>query len=217
MKLFSVFITLLFLIPGFSVAQNQVRISLFPGYLLINSDKPAVGDDASKTDWVFGGNVSLTTEYRGLPIEVAVGYSEGNSTVYTYFSTAEHLNPPSFDIDLRYRTLPVEAFYRHQISEGITLLGGLNMTAQHRVLQYDESFNVPNDRLLSFGIGLSGIVRADFFTFSSGNGSVFGSVSSRYTEFLIHHANGRNLDDFTMRHLTLSPEIGVHFKMGAPR
>lgn len=217
MKFISLFLALLLIVPHISVAQSQWQISLFPGYHLINSDKPAVGDNAYKTNWIFGGTVSLTTEYQGQPIEITAGYSEGNSTVNTFISTSEQFDPPSFDIELRYRALPIEALYRHQISERVTLLGGINLTAQHRVLQYDEKFNIPNDRLLSFGMGLSGKIRAILSTFSSGNGAVFGSLSARWTEYIVHNKRGRKLDDFTLRHLTVYPEIGVKLDINALR
>lgn len=209
MKFYSFILTLFLLFPAISLAQHQVQISLYPGYHLINSDKPAVGDNAYKTNWIFGGTVSLITEYQGHPVEITAGYSEGNSIVYTFISTAEHFDPPTYDIELRYRTLPVDALYSYQISERVTLLGGINMAAQHRVLQYDESFNISNDRLLSFGVGLSGKMRATLSTFKSGNGAVFGSLSARWTEYIIHNKRGRKLDDFTLRHLTVYPEIGV--------
>lgn len=218
MKLSYLIIALFPFLPAISLAQPQVQISLFPGYHLINSDQPAVGDNASKTNWVFGGNVSLQTTYRGNPIELTVGYQEGNSTIFTFVSTAELFDPTTYDFDLRYRTLPVEILYRHKINTRFELLGGINVAAQHRIIHYsgnDERINFPNDRLLSLGIGLSGKLRTQLFTFSSENGAVFANLSARWTEFIFHNKRGRKLDDFTLRHLTVYPEIGVKFNLNA--
>lgn len=192
-------------------AQDQIQFSLFPGYHVINSDQPTPEDN--KTNWIFGGNVSLSTEYKGYPIELSVGYSEGNSRVHKLVASIDIPNPPTYGVNLLYRTLPIEAYRKFQLGKRFKVLAGLNLTFQHRILQYDERFSIGNDRLFSIGLGLSSKIQTNLFTFNSGNGAIFGNLAVRWTEFIFHDANGRDLDDFTLRHVAISPQIGIAWSL----
>ncbi|MCH8569530.1 MAG: hypothetical protein LAT67_14755 [Balneolales bacterium] len=63
------------------------------------------------------------------------------------------------------------------------------------------------------GIGLSGKIHFVLNSFSSGNGKVFLNLSARWTEFLFHDEKNRNLDDFTLRHITLIPQSSVAYRL----
>lgn len=44
-----------------------------------------------------------------------------------------------------------------------------------------------------------------------GNGHTFVNLAVRWTEFIYHDAKNRNLDDFTLRHVSISPQLEVSY------
>ena len=190
-------------------AQDRFEISLFPAYHVINSDKVSAAPNVSRTDWVFGGNITARFRIRDLPLAYSIGYSQGKSTI---LETDFRIPPPisNYSVDLRYRTLPQELFLVTAISDRVGLLTGINVTAQDRTLQY-TGLDLKDDRLFSMGVGLSGKIHMVLNSFSSGNGHTFVNLAVRWTEFIYHDANNRNLDDFTLRHVSVSPQFGVSY------
>ncbi|SMO66696.1 hypothetical protein [Gracilimonas mengyeensis] len=190
-------------------AQHQFSVSLFPGYNVINNDQPTSKN--KQTNWVFGGTISFDKQIKNQPLSFSLSYLQGKSTI---FKIRTNIGPvqPNYEVLLRYQTIPIEAFYVHSIGQKTELLTGINFTPQYRTLLY-ERINIKNDRLLSLGFGLSGKVKTDFATFNGGQGVLFGSVAARWTEFLFHHANGRNVDDFSLRHVVVSPQIGMSWNL----
>lgn len=199
---------LILFVPEIITAQQNIHISVFPGYHVINSDEVSGASNFSKTNWIFGGKISVRSTIRDIPLEFTAGYSHGSSTVMESTTTIGIIQ--DYSIRLRYKTLPAEVLWVNKLNNKVDFLIGINLTAQHRTLIYRD-YDIGNDRLFSLGAGLSGKLHTNLHTFNSGKGSVFGNVSIRWTEFLYHHENGRNLDDFTLRHVAVSPEIGVSF------
>lgn len=189
-------------------AQERFEISLFPAYHVINSDKVSAAPNVSRTDWVFGGNITARFRIRDLPLAYSIGYSEGQSTILE--ANFQSPSASDYSVDLRYRTLPQELFLVTAISDKVGLLTGINVTAQDRTLQY-TGLDLKDDRLFSMGIGLSGKIHIVLNSFSSGNGHTFVNLAVRWTEFIYHDANNRNLDDFTLRHVSVSPQFGVSY------
>jgi len=70
-----------------------------------------------------------------------------------------------------------------------------------------------NKHLFSFGIGLTGKIQSLLKEFQNGKGAIFVNLTARWTEYLIHNARERNVDDFTLRHVTLAPQIGVSWNL----
>ncbi len=192
--------------PDNAAAQDRFGISVFPGYHAINTDTISDNENVSQTDWIFGLN--LTTRFRisDVPLAYTVGAAYGSSTILdqTYGFNLEF----NRTIDLRYRSLPQELLWVYSVTENIELLTGINVTLQDRTLRYSYS-DIEDDRLFSVGLGLSGKVHLVLSRFSSGNGRLFMNLAARWTEFIWHDEQGRDLDDFTLRHVTFSPEIGV--------
>lgn len=189
-------------------AQERFEFSIFPGYHVVNSDKISTDPNVSQTDWIFGGSMGTRFRINNLPLSYEIGFSYGKSTIL------ERINAITLEsgyyVDLRYRTLPQEIFWIHSISDKMELLTGVNVTVQDRTLMYSDT-DIKDDRLFSMGIGLSGKVHLVLGTFNSGNGMVFINLSARWTEFVYHDEKNRNLDDFTLRHVTISPQIGVSY------
>ncbi|MDG5766604.1 hypothetical protein QA596_03925 [Balneolales bacterium ANBcel1] len=207
------FATILFLNltdPAKLKGQDRFEFSIFPGYHVVNSDEVSTSHGVSQTNWIFGGSLGTRFRINNLPLAYAIGFSYGKSTILEPFNavTLESF----YHVDLRYRTLPQELFWVHSITDKVELLTGINLTAQDRTLMYSD-VDVEDDRLFSMGIGLSGKVHLMLGTFSSGNGMVFMNLSARWTEFIYHDKKDRNLDDFTLRHVTLSPHIGVSYRL----
>jgi len=191
-------------------AQERFEFSIFPGYHVVNSDKISTDPNVSQTDWIFGGSMGTRFRINDLPLEYTIGFSYGNSTILERFNAITLES--SYSVDLRYRTLPQELFWIHSISDKIELLTGVNVTAQDRTLMYSDA-DIKDDRLFSMGIGLSGKVHLVISTFNSDNGMVFINLSARWTEFIYHDEKYRNLDDFTLRHVAVSPQIGVSYNI----
>jgi hypothetical protein len=197
-------------IVGTAAAQDRFEFSVFPGYKVINSDEISAVAEVSQTDWSVGGSMAARFRINNRPFQYEVGFSYGKSTVL------EQVDPFNLSlsnaVDLRYRTLPQEIFYIHNVSDRIELLTGVNVTAQDRTVMH-SNLDIKDDRLFSMGIGLSGKIRMILNRFDSGNGLVFMNLSARWTEFIYHDEKSRDLSDFTLRHLTLSPQIGVSYNM----
>jgi len=190
-------------------AQKNLQVSFFPGYHAINSDKLSSDPNVTQTDWIYGGSIGTRFQINNIPLEYVIGFSHGRSTIL------EQINAKNigtiYTVDLRYRTLPQEIFFVHSLSDRIQLLTGVNVTAQDRTLMY-SGVDIKNDRLFSMGIGLSGKVHLVLATFGPGNSKVYMNLSARWTEFIYHNEKNRILDDFTLRHVTLSPQIGVSYR-----
>lgn len=211
---YSVFILLAFIslsLTSQTKAQHHFQVSLFPGYHVINSDevfpRKSNSDVNPKTNFMSGGKLTWKTQYKNHPLYVSMGYLQGKSLILEGYTTIG----PDFGrkaISLRYRTLPFEVMRIFDLNERTELSFGINTAMQHRIIEF-ETYDIPDDRLLSFGAGLSGKIQTQLKTFRSDNGYIFGSLAFRWTEYIVHDANGRNLDDFTLRHITLSPQIGV--------
>jgi hypothetical protein len=187
-------------------AQTGIQISFDPGYYLYNSDNVFKSSDKSALDWTFGGHVSLLTGIKGLPVELSAGLLQGTSTFYSFQRVIGI--PLSFSAKMTYRALPIELLLMRDIGSGLRLSGGINITAHHRIIT-SKGAPLPDDRLFSLGAGLTGRIQTDILTFASGSGSVFLNLTVRWTEYLYHHSRGRIMDDFTLRHLVVSPRIGV--------
>ncbi len=207
----SIFVTIL---PLQLLAQQTISVALFPGYHVINTDEfaPVKRYDNFKTSLIFGGLISTRTEIKGYPFEISFGYSQGKSKAYEYYNTLEDAYWPNYSIDLRYQKIPLEALFIHPISKKIEVLAGVNVAAHYRTLIYNN-LSINNDRLLSFGIGLTGKLQKTLKEFDNGKGSIFANVTARWTEYLVHHANGRKLDDFVFRHVTVAPQIGINWSL----
>ncbi|HBQ59095.1 MAG TPA: hypothetical protein DD671_05575 [Balneolaceae bacterium] len=197
-------------------AQNSVNISLFPGYHVINSDEVYPQREHSdinpKTNFIAGISAAYQTLVKDYPIQFNLSYSFGQSMVYKYRTAADIYIPNPVSADLRYSTLPIEAFWVHSRNEKTDFYLGPNLVFQHRTFLFTNA-EIPNDRLLSVGIGISGKAQRILNTFKSNNGHIFAALGFRWTEFVFHHANGRNVDDFTMRHLTLTPQLGLSLNL----
>lgn len=205
---FIAFVVLLFSVH--SSAQNRIQSSFNTGYHVINTDVVSESPNVSSTDWNYGGTLASQFNIRAIRFEINVGYNYGRSTIYEVSNTISF--SPTYSLDLRYRTVPMEFFWVNTLSNRIELLAGMNMAFQDRTLLF-AGVDIDNDRLFSMGVGLSGKIRAILNEFSSGNGGVFFDVSARWTEFVFHDSNGRNLDNFKLRHITLSPNLGIYYKL----
>ena len=188
-----------------SYGQQRGSVSVFPGYHIVNSDIVSGATEVGQADWVVGGNVALRPTIRGIPFEVTVDYSHSHTTIYEVNFTHEQIYA-NYAIDLRYRSIPVELLFLHQLTERFELLGGINVTPQDRTHHYSGR-DIEEDRLFSMGLGLSGKAVMTIFSFEGG-GTVFGAFSVRWTEFIYHDARNRMLDDFTLRNVLISPQIG---------
>lgn len=211
MRFFSLFLlaTISIFLHQMACAQDRIDLSLFPAYHAINSDSPSSDNDFSKTNLIFGGTASFRTNISNYPIEFSLGYTHGKSAIMEGYNS---IDERSSNIYLTYRSVPGEILYVHQLDENTEVLAGINFAAQQRILTFEDR-NPEKDRLLSFGMGLSAQIRKIFRTFSDERGIVFGSLFARWTEYLIHDSRDRNLDDYTLRHLTLSPQIEFSWKL----
>ena len=196
--------------PEKAKAQERFEFSIFPGYHVVNSDKISNDPGVSQTDWILGGKMGTRFRINNLPFAYAIGFSYGKSTILERFNAITLES--GYSVDLRYRTLPQEIFWSHSISDKMELLTGINVTAQDRTLMYSDA-DIKDDRLFSMGIGLSGKVHLVLNTFNSDNGIIFFNLSARWTEFIYHDEKNRILDDFTLRHVTLSPQIGFSYSI----
>jgi hypothetical protein len=196
-------------------AQHRFKTSLFPGYHVLNSDKithyDSNSDVSPKTNFVIGGKLTWQTEFGGHLMDISMGYLHGKSIVFEGSSSLES-DAGRKAIALKYNTLPFEVMRVFGLHEKTELSLGINVAVQHRIVEY-ETYNIPKDRLLSFGAGLSGNIQTQLKTFRHDNGYIFGSLAFRWTEYMVHDAKGRDLDDFTLRHVTLSPQIGIAFNI----
>jgi len=192
-------------------AQKAVQISLFPGFTIINSDDFSGVSGTSQTNRAYGGNVAVNSSFNEIPLELSAGYLQGKSRII------EQNNFQLYSVDLRYRTLPVEILMPLFTPDRIKVLTGLNIVGQQRTLIYTNSSyyhpDIQNDRLLSFGIGLSGKASLILSEINDGNGFIFLNISARWTEFLVHNSRGRDTSDFKYRHFVISPQLGVSFDL----
>jgi hypothetical protein len=189
-------------------AQNQTQLSVNSGYHVINTDEVSNSSRVSRTDWIFGGTLATRFQVNQIPFEYNIGYSSGQSTIYAVIATIGF--SPIYSVDLRYRTVPQELLWVNRLTDRIELLAGINVTAQDRTLMY-SGITMNDDRLFSMGVGLSGKVHTLLYGFNSGNGGFFFDLAVRWTEFIYHDAKDRNLDDFTLRHVTISPRLGISY------
>lgn len=193
-------------------AQESMQLALHPGYHLINSDNFSESETVSQVNWVFGGDISYRSAYNHIPYELSIGYNWGKSHIYTLVSTSEIGNPPKYKVYARYQVLPLNIMWIHPVSPSLELMAGINITSQFRTMIFDD-LPISNDRLYSLGAGLTGKVHWSIIQLNDNKGSLFLDLSLRYTEFLIHQARGRNLDDFELRFVTVSPAIGMRVSL----
>jgi hypothetical protein len=211
-------ISVLFLFPNdWSEAQQRFQFSVYPAYHAVNTDEISADPKVSQTNWTFGGTAAVRSHLHGIPLELSIGFSYGQATVREAINTLNQFQ--SYSIDLRYRSVPAEILLITRLGDGFDLATGINLTAQDRTLIFRLAGPASNirdlrdDRLFSFGLGLSGRLYADLYRFRSGNGSVFANVSVRWTEYVFHDNQNRNLDDFTLRHVTVGLHAGVAFQL----
>ena len=198
---------LLLLIAHDLKAQKAIQISLYPGFTIINSDDFSGVSRISQTNRAYGGNVAVNSSLNDIPIELSVGYLQGKSRIIENDNSFQNNS-----VALQYRTLPVELLIPIFSPERFKLLTGLNIVAQHRTLIYNN-LDIQDDRLLSFGIGLSGKASLILSEINDGNGFIFLNISARWTEFLVHNSRGRDTSDFKYRHFVISPQLGVSFDL----
>jgi hypothetical protein len=195
-----------------SFAQKPFSISLFPGYHIGNSNDVISFGTASKITYIFGSTISTRSNFMGFPMEVSLGYSWGNSIVRPYNTKPGGYYIP-YKFDFWYQTIPVEALYIHPLNDNVELMGGLNISGQYRKLFLQDGTSMNNEHLFNFGIGLTGKIQSVLKKFQNGKGAIFGNLTARWTEYFIHNSRGRNVDDFTIRHVTLAPQIGVSWNL----
>ena len=200
--------TLVFLLSVHVSAQSRIQTSFNTGYHLVNTDQVSDNPSVATTDWSFGGTLASQFTIQSSRLEYSIGYMYGRSTIYEVNNSIGF--NPSYTLDLSYRSVPFELFWVHRVSNRVELLGGINIIAQYRTLLY-SGVDIEDDRLFSLGVGLSSKVRTILNEFNMGKGGLFFDMSIRWTEFIFHHANGRYLDDFTLRQITLSPQFGIYY------
>lgn len=202
-----------FLFIGFADqadAQDSYRVSAQAGFQVLNSDHVTTADNEGNQAWVFGLGVSSRRVINDLPFDFSLSFSQGQTEIIEQRFTMN--NGTSNSTDLRYRSLTAEAMRVFGLSDLVEFSLGLNLVPQYRTLIYDfENMNLNHDRLLSFGLGVSGkLSLIQFFSENRKRGLDFG-ISARWTEFFIHHARNRPIDGFRYRHLLISPHVGVRF------
>ena len=196
-------------------AQQQISISLFPGYHKTNSNDVISFGSTSKVIYIFGSTVSARSSLLGFPMEVSVGYSWGKSILRPYDTKPDGYYIP-YKFNLWHQTVPIEALYIHQLNKNIEVMGGLNFSGQYRKLFLKDGTNKNNEHLFRFGIGLTGKIQSNLKEFKNGKGAVFVNLTARWTEFLIDDADYRSLNNYTLRHLTLAPQIGFLWNFAQP-
>lgn len=207
-KCFISLATFVFLLSVNLSAQSRIQTSFNTGYHLVNTDQASDNPSVSTTDWSFGGSMASQFTIQSSRFEYSIGYMYGRSTIYEVNYTLGF--DPTYTLDLRYRSVPFELFWVYRATSRIELLGGFNVIAQNRTLLY-SGVDIEDDRLFSLGVGLSSKVRTILNEFNMGKGGLFFDMSIRWTEFVLHHANGRHMDDFKPRHITLSPQLGIYY------
>ncbi|TVQ15884.1 MAG: hypothetical protein EA364_01060 [Balneolaceae bacterium] len=197
---------MLFLLSQDTLAQERPHYSIFPGYLLVNSDQPSAARGISGARWVFGASVARQKRINGRIFEFSLAYAHGHSTIYRRV----YSNPPyvitTSTVSNRYRSIPFEVLLVRPLNRKTELKVGANMVLQDRTLFY-RKIDISDDRLLSFGLGLSAKFSTNLYTFDSGS-YFFTNLGLRWTEFIFHDKKNRNLDGYTFRHIVLSPAIG---------
>lgn len=145
-------------------------------------------------------------------MEVSVGYSWGNSIVRPYNTKPGGYYIP-YKFNLRYQTIPVEALYIHRLNERVELMTGLNISGQYRKLFLQDGTTKKNEHLFRFGIGLTSKIQSMLKEFENGKGAIFVNLTARWTEYLIDDADDRSLNDYRLRHVTLTPQIGFSWNL----
>lgn len=203
-------VLLLSFLLSYTVAANgqtPVKVSASPGFIVLNTDQVSANDNFSETQFIFGGTVSLFTQFLGNPVQVNIGYSRGESTI---FSQTIMTNGTGYSINQRYNSIPVEALFTRRIAERAVLAAGLNTVMQYRTLLYN-GIDSDDDRILSFGTGLSAQVQLELNEHLSGRLRTVLTLAGRWTEFFIHDSNGRDTSDYMYRHIIFSPQLSFRF------
>ncbi len=212
MKPFSIcaFIFLIFMIMCAPADAQQLRVSGYSGWFMSNTDNVSGPQATGKVDRITGAGFSFRTQLHSVPLEFSLGFAQGTESVQQF---QNHFGETFQTVDLRYRMIPAEVFFVHRFFDRLELLAGINITTQYRSLLYSGQVFMEDDRLLSFGMGLSARANADLLRFGNDSGALFVSLAARWSEFFIHDEAGRNTDDFTYRHLTLMPRLGLMFEL----
>lgn len=187
-------------------AQTPVKVSVSPGFLLVNTDKVSGSDNFSETQFIYGGSVSFFTQFLNNPVQLNIGYNHGKSAVYESFIS----DGPRISVDQRYNTIPVEALFIYNIADRITAAGGINTVMQYRTILFNEIDN-DSDRILSFGAGLSAQIQFEMNQHFSGRMQTLLTISGRWTEFFLHNSRGRDTSDYRYRHILLAPQLSFRF------
>lgn len=201
-------ILLLSVLLGFTMAtygQTPVNVSASTGFIVVNTDQVSQNEDISKAQFIYGGTVSLFTQFFGRSAQVNIGYSRGESTIFSQFDTDDI---SLFRFKHRYNTIPLEVLLTQRISDWIVIAAGVNTVMQYRTLIYGE---IDRDRLLSFGTGLSMQIQLELNEHRSGRMQTIFTLSGRWTEFFLHDSNGRDISDYSYRHILISPNLGFRF------
>lgn len=190
-------------------AQDQFRVSAQVGPQMLNSDVVSSADNAGNLAWVFALGVSTKRTIGNIPVEYSLKFSHGQTEIIRQRNT---INGISNSINLRYRTFTAEVMRVFELSDLIEISLGLNLVPQYRTILYDfEDLNPGSDRLLSFGLGISGkLSLIEAYSENRKMGLVFG-IGARWTEFFLHNARNRQIDGFRYRHLIVSPHLGIRF------
>lgn len=188
-------------------AQQIFHLSFDPAYYIYNSDQFGDEADNSHLTWAFGGSATMQTDFGRWPVTFSVGYQQGSQAVH---SVRQTIGTGSYDYELIYRSLPVEILLRREFHDRITLSGGINLVGQHRITRV-EGLDIADDRLMSFGAGVSGRAQFDLTANSDSPFGFLVTLKARWTPFLFHDAGNRHLDDFNLQHVVITPGLAISY------
>lgn len=190
-------------------AQDQFRVSVQAGLQVLNNDVVTAANNEGNQAWVFGLGVSTKSTVGNVPVEYSLRFSHGQTELLRQQSM---FNGFTQSTNLRYQSLTFEAMRVFGLSELFEFSLGLNFVPQYRTLLYDfENISPERDRLLSFGMGLSGkLSLIEAYSKNRSAGLVFG-IAAQWTEFFIHNSRNRPIDGFRYRHFIVSPHLGIRF------
>lgn len=188
-------------------AQESYRVTGSPGYLILNSDDVTADHNEGNQTWVFGIGMSTRRLINERLVDFSADISFGQTRVFrkqNYLGT--HYT------DLRYQTVALSALRVFKLTDILEISAGMNLVPQYRTLIFDhDGFNLDNDRLLSFGAGLSGKMSLVELPSDNKDTRLVFSIAARWTNFFIHNARNRQIDGFRYNHVILSPQLSIQF------